>query len=400
MKTPNPLRIVGLLLLGTAVFLFKGTQEKPLFFVLATFVVIAFWALNSLKISRFNLRAFIMILLLFGVPFVMLRQLPIFSSPESTAGPWTEESFDPALMGSIHLTHEIAMQVYFDHRPNADERYYKTETLEQTKDGIRYQDQSAVLNPLKMPKTIAWADRNLSHRTITAKVRTIESWFERDFRYSLAPGQLLSPNPLDQFLFDRRVGYCEHFSAALATLLKLSGTRARVAVGFEGGAWNPLTEELTYEMADSHAWVEAYDPEQKIWIRFDPTSWVASTETRERAGSPLIWFAATGALLLLLYGAYRARRVDPLALLIQNLSHFEKSQNLSGLGLTFAERLERLVQLMPMTAKRREQIEHTLNVYHLNYFGKEPTDESRQLLRKSISVWSSKSDAWFALLRF
>ncbi|MBK7892514.1 MAG: DUF3488 domain-containing transglutaminase family protein [Bdellovibrionales bacterium] len=108
-------------------------------------------------------------------------------------------------------------------------------------------------------------------------VAKIEEWFMlKGFRYSLKLGAN-SPENMQDFLFKKKVGFCEHFAASSATLLRLMGYPARVAVGFLGGKYNPLSSTFIVRSKDAHAWVEVWYPsrqnsKQGRWITFDPTA--------------------------------------------------------------------------------------------------------------------------------
>jgi hypothetical protein len=105
-------------------------------------------------------------------------------------------------------------------------------------------------------------------------------WFqEQGFRYSLEPGPLDPRNPLDDFLFERRVGFCEHHAAAFTALMRAAGLSARVVSGYQGGEWFPSAGGggvLEVRQRDAHAWSEVWLPGAG-WQRFDPTAWVAPT---------------------------------------------------------------------------------------------------------------------------
>lgn len=93
------------------------------------------------------------------------------------------------------------------------------------------------------------------------------------FEYSLQPGLLKGKRPLDEFFFDSKIGFCEHFSAAFAIFLRLKKIPSRVVVGFQGGEFNPIGKYYLVTGKDAHAWVEAWD-DRKGWIRLDPTAWL------------------------------------------------------------------------------------------------------------------------------
>lgn len=94
------------------------------------------------------------------------------------------------------------------------------------------------------------------------------------FEYSLSPGKYDKEKGLEEFLFERKVGFCEHFAAAMGVLLRLTGIPTRLVVGFQGGEYNPVGDYYLVKTKDAHAWLEIYH-EERGWQRLDPTSWVA-----------------------------------------------------------------------------------------------------------------------------
>ena len=94
------------------------------------------------------------------------------------------------------------------------------------------------------------------------------------YSYTLHPGKMPSGH-VAWFLFEHRKGFCGHYAAAAANILRVGGIPARIVTGFRGGTWNPWLRTLTLRDSDAHAWVEAWDEKARHWIRFDPTSYVA-----------------------------------------------------------------------------------------------------------------------------
>jgi protein-glutamine gamma-glutamyltransferase len=72
------------------------------------------------------------------------------------------------------------------------------------------------------------------------------------------------------FMFTSRLGYCQHFSGAMALLLRMGGVPARVATGFSPGRFDRKRGEFIVRDDDAHSWVEAYFPGIG-WDTFDPT---------------------------------------------------------------------------------------------------------------------------------
>jgi transglutaminase-like putative cysteine protease len=133
---------------------------------------------------------------------------------------------------------------------------------------------------LELPASISPTVRELAQSWITqnsdprATVNSALQFFRtQGFRYSLSPGEY-KKNDLDQFLFHRRVGFCEHYTTSFATLMRLAGIPARVVVGYLGGEYNDLGRFFLVRQADTHAWCEVWLPDSG-WTRVDPTSVVA-----------------------------------------------------------------------------------------------------------------------------
>jgi transglutaminase-like putative cysteine protease len=94
-----------------------------------------------------------------------------------------------------------------------------------------------------------------------------------NFTYTLQP-PLLGRQPVEEFLFDVRRGYCEHYAAALVTLMRAAGIPARALAGYQGGEFNPSGNYLIVRQSDAHAWAEVWLA-QRGWVRVDPTAAVA-----------------------------------------------------------------------------------------------------------------------------
>jgi transglutaminase-like putative cysteine protease len=109
-------------------------------------------------------------------------------------------------------------------------------------------------------------------------VKAVMARVRRDATYTERPAA--AENPLDRFLFDVRRGYCQHFSGAMAVLLRMGGVPARVAVGFTPGTEDGKTGEYVVRDLDAHSWVEAYFPRYG-WVTFDPTP--AAAPPREQS---------------------------------------------------------------------------------------------------------------------
>src|SRR5207253_7889461 len=100
----------------------------------------------------------------------------------------------------------------------------------------------------------------------------LEYFRSQKFTYSKSPGT--SSDTLENFLFKGKKGYCEHYAASFATLLRLAQVPARVVTGYQGGEFNSYGNFWKFTQSDAHAWTE-YLNEKNQWVRVDPTSAVA-----------------------------------------------------------------------------------------------------------------------------
>jgi transglutaminase-like putative cysteine protease len=91
--------------------------------------------------------------------------------------------------------------------------------------------------------------------------------------YTLEP-PLLGQDSVDEFLFDFKSGFCEHFASAFVFLMRAAGVPARVVTGYQGGELNPIDRIITVRQSDAHAWAEVH-LRGRGWVRVDPTAMAA-----------------------------------------------------------------------------------------------------------------------------
>jgi transglutaminase-like putative cysteine protease len=107
-----------------------------------------------------------------------------------------------------------------------------------------------------------------------AMVREMLAMFrERPYVYTLDPPRL-AENAMDEFLFDTRRGFCEHYASAFTLVMRAAGVPARVVTGYQGGEFNPIGGYLIVRQSDAHAWSEIW-VDGRGWLRVDPTAAVA-----------------------------------------------------------------------------------------------------------------------------
>lgn len=105
-------------------------------------------------------------------------------------------------------------------------------------------------------------------------VQTVLQYFNKQpFYYTLRP-PALSGDTVDQFLFESREGFCEHYAASFTVLMRAAGVPARIVTGYQGGEINPVDDVMVIRQRDAHAWAEVWLP-FKGWQRVDPTAAVS-----------------------------------------------------------------------------------------------------------------------------
>ncbi len=110
---------------------------------------------------------------------------------------------------------------------------------------------------------------------------------QNECHYSLEVGRFRREDPVAEFLFEKKRGYCEYFASAAAVLLRQQGIPCRYVTGFVVQEWNRQGGHFVVREADAHAWIEAYVP-GKGWIEADPTPEAEYAAARARFESG--WF--------------------------------------------------------------------------------------------------------------
>jgi transglutaminase-like putative cysteine protease len=101
-------------------------------------------------------------------------------------------------------------------------------------------------------------------------LRAVEFLRAGRYTYTLEP-PLLGLHTVDEFLFDTRAGFCEHFASAFTFLMRAAGVPSRVVTGYQGGDLNPYDRIVTVRQWDAHAWSEVFI-NGRGWVRVDPTA--------------------------------------------------------------------------------------------------------------------------------
>jgi hypothetical protein len=135
---------------------------------------------------------------------------------------------------------------------------------------------------LQLPETVSPRVRTLAEQWLTETdpaqplqlvARALQHFRQQPFYYTLSPG-LTDGDPVDDFLFESRRGFCEHYAGSFTLLMRLAGVPARVVIGYQGGEYNPRADHWIIRQSDAHAWSEVWLPDRGWW-RVDPTAAVA-----------------------------------------------------------------------------------------------------------------------------
>ncbi len=152
--------------------------------------------------------------------------------------------------------------------------------------------QQALTLPAQLnPRARALADEWKSRPPQQIAERALTMFRTQDFHYTLRP-PLLAAHAVDEFLFDTRRGFCEHYASAFVFLMRAAGVPARVVAGYQGGEVNPVDGYLVVRQSDAHAWAEIWLAGEG-WVRIDPTAAVAPSRIEQGiaaalpAGEPL-----------------------------------------------------------------------------------------------------------------
>ncbi|MGQ0578550.1 MAG: transglutaminase TgpA family protein [Betaproteobacteria bacterium] len=198
----------------------------------------------------------------------------------------TLEPHDQRWMFAVDLPSRAAPNSYFSsdyqmlaRRPVRERIRYDVRSIPSYRAGVNEQ-RMQLRRALRLPDGAApraqalaasWRADTSGHRDIMRRALTM--FREQPFTYTLAPPEL-GDNPVDQFLFETRSGFCEHYASAFTYLMRAAGVPARVVTGYLGGEMNPVDGYLIVRQSEAHAWTEVWLSGEG-WVRVDPTAAVS-----------------------------------------------------------------------------------------------------------------------------
>lgn len=115
-----------------------------------------------------------------------------------------------------------------------------------------------------------WAKKDANKGNI---IQQALAFYNKEFYYTLKPPSL-GKDPVAEFLFESKRGFCGHFATSFATLMRAANIPARLVGGYQGGIYNKVGDFYNVRQADAHVWVEVWLA-QSGWVRIDPTAAIA-----------------------------------------------------------------------------------------------------------------------------
>lgn len=173
------------------------------------------------------------------------------------------------------LTDEYSLQVK---KPIKEVRQYSLVSFTDYKtstDDLRQLAKYLRLPRTLNPQTHQWAEQvKQQFSQPRARIRHVLSQYrEEPFSYTLSPA-LLGEHAMDDFLFNTREGFCEHYAGSFVYLMRLMEIPARVVLGYQGGEISTIADYMIVRQSDAHAWAEVWLMNEG-WVRIDPTSAVS-----------------------------------------------------------------------------------------------------------------------------
>jgi protein-glutamine gamma-glutamyltransferase len=139
-------------------------------------------------------------------------------------------------------------------------------TLVRSHDGDRALRRSAYARTWRLAKQL-----KRQAQTPYEYVLAVNRFLQDGFTYDEDPADIPRGRAtLDAFMFDTKSGYCQHFSGAMALLLRMGGIPTRVVTGFSPGGYSKSRRAWIVRDTDAHSWVEAWFDDWG-WVTFDPT---------------------------------------------------------------------------------------------------------------------------------
>ncbi|OAB39491.1 transglutaminase-like domain-containing protein [Paenibacillus glacialis] len=140
--------------------------------------------------------------------------------------------------------------------------------------------------PEQLPLRIKELGVQMTSNTINRydAVRAVQTFLQNNYKYSLNTSvPPANQDFVDNFLFQTKLGYCNHFSTSMVVLLRTQGIPSRLVKGYAPGTLeNGSTTTYVVKSSNAHSWVEVFFPEMG-WIPFDPTPGFSSLQEKSES---------------------------------------------------------------------------------------------------------------------
>ncbi|MFA5984014.1 MAG: DUF3488 and transglutaminase-like domain-containing protein [Methylococcaceae bacterium] len=178
---------------------------------------------------------------------------------------------------SLPLSQHANFQLTTDENPDKRAEYELTSYPEYNTGNLTAEDEQ---QNLQLPDNVSDKIKQLVEQLdgYTGKPekfisQLLQYFKDQDFYYTLTP-PVMQKNPIEEFLFESRHGFCSHYASTFVYLMRVAHIPARVVTGYQGGEFNPVGNFLEIRQANAHAWAEVWLA-GKGWVRFDPTAAIA-----------------------------------------------------------------------------------------------------------------------------
>lgn len=146
---------------------------------------------------------------------------------------------------------------------------------------------SKVNNPRLQDKLTGFVSGIDQSAPLAEQLDAVKRLMSDQCKYSLTIKNEKKINPLENFLFVEKAGYCEFYASATAMLCRELGIPSRIVFGWSGGKFYESSDLFVFRSKDAHAWTEVY-LDGYGWVVFDttPPSENAVTESKKDESPP------------------------------------------------------------------------------------------------------------------
>lgn len=208
---------------------------------------------------------------------------------EPTGKPWLYVLAAPeAWSGDLVLGRDLHLQAT---KPIIQRINYTVTSALSYRLDVSPQHSEVLQQNLQLPNNVNPETRRLAREWFVETGNTekliekLFNYYHNSFFYTLRPPSLRG-DTVDEFLWQSRQGFCEHFSSSFVFFMRAAGVPARVVVGYQGGEIHPTENYVTVRQRDAHAWAEVWI-QDRGWVLFDPTAAVAPERIRSGIAASL-----------------------------------------------------------------------------------------------------------------